>query len=214
MGVAAFEGLLPTEQDRHEADTMDLLENTATVVDELISRELLPERFIVTAGGSAVFDLVVKAFANRWPNRATVILRSGCYVTQDHGLYCASSPLAHDDDPLEQALELWTYVQSRPESNLAYAAFGRRDAPFDSGYPMAIACVRRGEAVRRPVTGIIVEELNDQHARLRLNDGIDLEVGDTIIFGIAHPCSAFDRWRLVMEVDDDDRVIGGLRTFF
>ena len=33
-------------------------------------------------------------------------------------------------------------------------------------------------------------------------------------FGIGHPCTTFDKWCLLMIVDDDYRVIGGVKTFF
>lgn len=32
--------------------------------------------------------------------------------------------------------------------------------------------------------------------------------------GISHPCTTFDKWSLLVEVDDEYNVIGGLRTFF
>ncbi len=37
------------------------------------------------------------------------------------------------------ALEVWAYVQSRPEPELAIAAFGKRDASYDAGLPVPIA---------------------------------------------------------------------------
>ena len=213
-GVAAFEGLLPDLHSRRDAEIRNLLRALARLVDDLLADNRLPESFIVTAGGSAAFDLVVEELSGRWPGRAAIILRSGCYVTHDHGLYASTSPLAIGSDPLRPALELWAYVQSRPEPELAYATFGRRDAPYDTGLPTPIARIARGERRRRDVDGLVVEGLNDQHARLRVPLAADLAVGDILIFGISHPCSAFDRWRLLMLVDDQDRVTEGLLTFF
>lgn len=213
-GLAAFEGLLPDLYSRRDAEIRSLLRALVRQVDDLLAGGRLPDAFIVTAGGSAAFDLVVEELAGRWPGRATIILRSGCYVTHDHGIYAATSPLATGSDPLRPALELWAYVQSRPEPELAYATFGRRDAPYDTGFPIPIARIARGETRKVAVDGIVVEGLNDQHARLRVPLGCDLAVGDILIFGISHPCSAFDRWRLLMVVDDQDRVTDGLLTFF
>lgn len=33
-------------------------------------------------------------------------------------------------------------------------------------------------------------------------------------FDISHPCTTFGRWLLLLEVDDDHTVVGGLKTFF
>ena len=40
------------------------------------------------------------------------------------------------------------------------------------------------------------------------------EVGDLVGFGISHPCTAFDKWRVIPVVDDELRVTGAVRTFF
>jgi D-serine deaminase-like pyridoxal phosphate-dependent protein len=60
---------------------------------------------------------------------------------------------------------------------------------------------------------VTVEQLNDQHAFLRC-DGVRLAVGDLLVCGVAHPCTAFDKWRLIPTVDDDLAVTGAVRTFF
>jgi D-serine deaminase-like pyridoxal phosphate-dependent protein len=127
-----------------------------------------------------------------------VVLRAGCYVTHDDGIYAESSPLAG----LRAALELRARVLSCPEPGLAIAGFGKRDAPYDLGLPI----------VRRP-GGVTVEALNDQHAYLR-DPGGALAVGDTVVCGISHPCTAFDKWPLIGVVDDDDVVVGSIRTYF
>jgi D-serine dehydratase len=41
-----------------------------------------------------------------------------------------------------------------------------------------------------------------------------LRVGDLMSFGVSHPCTTFDRWQLLFEVDDGYNVTGGLKTFF
>ena len=58
-----------------------------------------------------------------------------------------------------------------------------------------------------------VTKLNDQHAYLRLG-GASVEVGSWLEFGISHPCTVFDKWQLIPELDADDRVVGLIRTFF
>jgi len=39
-------------------------------------------------------------------------------------------------------------------------------------------------------------------------------VGDLVGCGISHPCTAFDKWQVLFEVDDDYRVLGAVKTFF
>jgi D-serine dehydratase len=114
---------------------------------------------------------------------------------------------------LQPAMEVWAYVQSRPEADLALLTMGKRDAPHDAGLPIPF---RRW----RPGTGWLdcgaatVFSLNDQHAYVRLGPGADWQVGDMIGCGISHPCTAFDKWRFLPVVDDDYAVIDGVMTFF
>ena len=42
----------------------------------------------------------------------------------------------------------------------------------------------------------------------------EVAVGDWIGFGVSHPCTTFDKWRLVWAVDDDWRVTRAIRTYF
>ena len=39
-------------------------------------------------------------------------------------------------------------------------------------------------------------------------------VGDMVACGISHPCTTFDKWRLLFIVDDDYTVTSAIRTFF
>jgi D-serine deaminase-like pyridoxal phosphate-dependent protein len=72
--------------------------------------------------------------------------------------------------------------------------------------------VRDGEP--RALGSARVAELNDQHAHLQLPEGADLRCGDLVGFGISHPCAAFDRWRHLLLVDDDRRVLESVETLF
>jgi D-serine dehydratase len=166
----------------------------------------------VTAGGSAYFDRVVAAFR---PLPATIVVRSGCYVTQDGGFYDQVSPLAgRGGGPrrLLNALEVWGAVVSRPEPDFAVASFGRRDVPIDMGYPIPVKAARDG--VARDISGAEIVALSDQHAHLVIPPDLDLAPGDLVGARIVHPCGAFDKWRLLLVVDDAYRVTGGVRTFF
>jgi D-serine dehydratase len=229
VGVAGFEGLMPTH--RHDSGRFsespadnatgrieDYLAFCTQIVERLQALDALPQGFLITAGGSAAFDMVVEWFTDRWASSSKLILRSGCYVTHDHGMYKAVSPLregnASADDHFIPALELWSYVQSRPEPELALLTLGKRDTPFDYGLPVPISHIPVGSRDRLPLIDCTVTAVNDQHAYLRIPSNSDLVVGSRVVCGISHPCTAFDKWRVIPLIDDDANVIGAIRTFF
>ena len=177
------------------------------------------EEFIVTAGGSAYFDVVTRELTAGGTAGMTVILRSGAYVTHDHGYYGTVSPARRDAagaPVLRPALELWAQVLSRPEPGLALLGAGRRDAGFDQGLPVPLRVVRQGGPVEVSGAGLggEVTELNDQHAYLRLDAGTSLGPGDLVCLGISHPCTTLDKWRVIPVVSDDGHVIDTVHAFF
>jgi len=198
-GIECFEGVAGSGRDAES-----LIERCASLAAEL-DDVFEADTITLSAGGSVYFDRLEPLLACELSRPSRVLARSGCYVTHDHGLYAGASPL---DGELRPALELWGEVLSRPEPGLAIVNAGRRDAPHDSGLPVPL---RRGDG--SPLTGWTTSELNDQHAFLR-GDGPSLEVGDLVGFGISHPCTAFDKWRVIPVVDDDLRVVSAVRTFF
>ena len=99
---------------------------------------------------------------------------------------------------------------STPEPGLAIIGAGRRDVPFDAGLPVPVRA-RSTAGALRPLPGASVERINDQHAYLR---DAAVEVGELVQLGISHPCTAFDKWRVIPVVDDEDRVVDLLRTYF
>jgi D-serine deaminase-like pyridoxal phosphate-dependent protein len=177
------------------------------------------EEIVVTAGGSAWFDRVLAGLGGPWELSAPVrvVLRSGCYLTHDSGFYARLSPLdgrGTGEPRLVPALEAWGAVLSVPEPRLAIAGFGKRDVPFDLDLPEPVQ-VRRRSGMLEPLRpgAARVEALNDQHAFVRL-DGVELAVGDWLGCGISHPCTAFDKWRLIPVVDDAYDVVGAVETCF
>ncbi len=196
---------------------------------------------LVSAGGSKYFDRVAEALgpsADYGGLSTSLIVRSGCYLTHDHGIYEAASPLGHPSraGQLLPALELWAEVLSTPEPGLAIIGLGKRDTSFDLGLPLPLHLVRRRrldgkaragaarDAAEGPADGVRVEawsgatlvKLDDQHGYLRLNDapGDGIRPGDRIGFGISHPCTAFDRWSRVLLVDDSYRALEVVATQF
>jgi D-serine deaminase-like pyridoxal phosphate-dependent protein len=154
------------------------------------------DRVIATAGGSTYFDVVADVLAGDW----RTILRSGCYLTHDDGLYHRTSPMRNQ---LRPALSVWAQVVSRPESGLALVGMGRRDVSFDQDLPIPYGLISSR-----------VVKLDDQHAYLRLAEGAPAEVGDWVQFGISHPCTVFDKWPMIPVLDDSRRVVDLIRTFF
>jgi D-serine deaminase-like pyridoxal phosphate-dependent protein len=176
---------------------------------------------IVTAGGSAYFDIVTGALTGAGGDldrgEAQVILRSGAYLTYDHGFYGTVSPAGRGTPgapALRPALELWAQVLSRPEPGLALLGAGRRDVGFDKGLPVPLR-VRRTDGGRQSAgPGWAVTELNDQHAFLRVDPDAALAPGDVVALGISHPCTTLDKWRALVVVNDDETVIDMVHAFF
>ena len=179
---------------------------------------------ILTAGGSAAFDIVARELPLRLSKPVLTILRSGCYVTHDSGFYnrmleqvkARSGAAWQAREGLQPALEVWSRVQSRPEPGLAILTMGKRDASFDLDLPFARKRYRPGlDAEPRPAPASWkVTGMNDQHAYLAFAADDAPVVGDMVGCGISHPCTTFDKWRVLFTVDDDYRVTGAIRTFF
>jgi D-serine dehydratase len=168
---------------------------------------------IVTAGGSAYFDVVTRELTADGTAPVQVILRSGAYLTHDHGFYGTISPAgrgAAGAPALRPAIELWAQVLSRPEPGLALLGAGRRDAGFDKGWPVPLRVIGRAAST----AGWRVTDLNDQHAYLRLDADTALRPGDLVALGISHPCTTLDKWRVLVVLNDDDRVIDIVHAFF
>ena len=138
-------------------------------------------------------------------------MRSGVYIAFDHGMYAGLVP--SPPPVLEPALELWAHVLSRPEPGLALACAGRRDVGFDAGLPMPLR-IRGRDGSLRPAVGMRAVRLDDQHCYLQLPEGTELEPGEVVCFGVSHPCTVFDKWRVIPVVDEDHRVVDAIHTFF
>ncbi|GAS94731.1 D-amino acid deaminase [Mycolicibacterium canariasense] len=194
VGVAGYEAALGGERsDGATARVRSYLAEMRAAVTRLAPL-FGTDEVIVTAGGSSYPDVVADELAGA---AQRVILRSGCYLTHDHGLYAATSPL-----PMRPAMQVWAPVLSHPEPGLALVGMGRRDVSFDAGLPVPLS-----------LPGATVTKLNDQHAYLE-TAGHTVTVGDRLGFGISHPCTTFDKWQLIPVLDDADRVVDLVRTFF
>jgi D-serine deaminase-like pyridoxal phosphate-dependent protein len=147
------------------------------------------------------------------------VLRSGAYVSHDHGYYRDRTPFLRSAGgdgglvpALMPALEVWAQVLSVPEPGLAIAGMGKRDVPFDEGLPVVLRFRRDGATADS--VGLTVSRLNDHHAYLAIAGESRLAPGNLVCFGISHPCTAFDKWRVIPVADDADTVTGLLDTYF
>jgi len=180
------------------------------------------DRPIVTASGSAWYDLIAEAFDGQAVReRFLSVLRPGSYVVHDHGIYkdaqcCVLDRRAELSEALRPALEVWAHVQSMPEPGFAVIAMGKRDVAYDAGLPNPLRRYKAGvlPASGDDVSGCKVTAVMDQHAFMTVAPDCELKVGDIIAFGTSHPCLTFDKWRSGCLVDDDLRVIEPFSTYF
>ncbi|RWC36996.1 MAG: amino acid deaminase [Mesorhizobium sp.] len=227
-GVATYEGAAAQpDPGRTDQVISALLAMTADMFLRLRARVGGTAPLIVTAGGSVFFDKVVAALspAVSRDGNATLVLRSGAIFFHDHGSYDRSlSALdarkgfavggvsVSARNSFRPALRLWAEVLSRPEPGLAICGMGMRDVSFDQSFPMVLAVFRAGKPL--PVPRAEVFKLNDQHAFLLIAPSDDIAVGDVVEFGISHPCTCLDRYRVIFGVDAAGHVRHAFPTYF
>jgi D-serine dehydratase len=113
------------------------------------------------------------------------------------------------------ALEVWAYVQSRPEPTKLILTVGKRDISHDIHLPVGLHWYRPGyQDIRSMPSDHTIIGLNDQHAHMVVPADSPLQVGDMVGLGVSHPCTTFDKWQAMFIVDDDYNVVGAIRTFF
>ncbi|WP_407837505.1 amino acid deaminase [Streptomyces sp. DSM 116496] len=173
---------------------------------------------VVSAGGSAWFDAVADVFAElpELSRPVLKLLRSGAYVSHDHGWYTRLTPFNRvpEEGGLRPAFRLWAQVVSRPSPTQAFVNAGKRDIAYDLGLPEAELVRDPLTGAERPATGIRVLKLSDQHAWLETDSAEDVQVGDWVALGMSHPCTIFEKWPLIPVVEADGTVTEYVRTFF
>ena len=203
-GLGGWEGALASGRG---ADGLGRVRGLMDAMAALLDQVTWNARPIVTAGGSAYFDIVAEVLGTL-TDRATVVLRSGAYQVHDSAHYAEVSPLR---DRLRAAMHGWARVLSVPEPGLAILDGGKRDFPYDLDLPIPLPSTG-GPTARR------VLKLNDQHAFLEFAPGDAPRVGEVVRLGLSHPCTAFDKWRVIPVVDDaeadDPLVVDLVRTYF
>ncbi|KWO45565.1 amino acid deaminase [Burkholderia ubonensis] len=222
-GIELYEGVL-----KEEGEIRAFLQGAVALTRELAAAGRFARTPAILSGaGSAWYDVVAEEFAKAsGAGFAEVVLRPGCYLTHDVGIYkkaqtdvFARNPTARKmGEGLLPALQLWAYIQSVPEPNRAIVALGKRDSAFDAGLPEPARHFRPGrDSAPRDVAaaeGWAITGLMDQHAYLQIPPGADVKVGDMIAFDISHPCLTFDKWRQLLVLDPQFRVTEVVETFF
>ncbi len=225
-GVECYEGGLGRCDSAHDIEAVSaLVRNVHALVQQLDAQNLWGgDEVLLSAGGSAVFDLVIPMLQLQVKSRPVQgVLRSGCYVTHDHWNYARYLKLVEAREglsaSLQPALEVWAKVQSVPEPGLAILSAGRRDLSFDQCMPMPVRWAPKNQRA----AGVIatapeawqVKALSDQHAHMAFDaNGVWPQVGDRVALGISHPCTTFDKWRWMAVIEDDGRISGAISTHF
>jgi D-serine deaminase-like pyridoxal phosphate-dependent protein len=215
-GISGFEGALPKAGRSKKG-----LKAVAKFTDKLLSALEISEKFCnrklkLTAGGSAFFDVVAKNLSLDGKNE--VILRSGGYLTHDHVHYEEIYPFKNTHEfHFEPALELCSEVLSTPQPDLSLLNFGKRDVGNDLDNPVPlwkISASNRnlGISAAAPITAKITQ-LNDQHGFLQ-HRALDIKYADVIGLGISHPCTNFDKWKILFMVNEKYDVIDCIHTYF
>lgn len=218
VGIECYEGQGATGETGPDTAYTDTIMGRVEAVARHCETHGLFEtdEVLVSAGGSAIYDLVAARLKPALGMPVRGLLRSGCYVTHDHGTYqrfqvAIDQRLGCDcSDSLRPAMEVWATVQSCPEPRLAIVAMGKRDVSFDLSMPTPIARALLGaQATSTVPASWHINALNDQHGYLRwtaADDALAPVVGERIGFGISHPCTTFDKWHWMPIVEDDYRV--------
>jgi D-serine dehydratase len=226
VGIECYEGLGAkgnTEADAPFANA--LMDRVEAIARECDARGLYDaDEVLLSAGGSAIFDLVATRLTPKLGRPVRGLLRSGCYVTHDHGNYKRFVSVVETrlgcapGEALRPALEVWTHVQSCPEPGLALLAAGRRDLSFDIEMPIPLLRAARGVVVPTAVPASWkITGLNDQHAHLRwdmADAAVAPQVGERVALGISHPCTTFDKWHWMPMVDAHYRVVDAVVMHF
>ena len=210
-GVSGFEGVVPGgNRDSDGIEKLRIFLRHIVAAAKITAPFIREDKIIISGGGSSFFDYVAEEFA-KYEGDAQFILRSGGYVSHDHIGYENMYPFmgAPDSERFYPALELWARVLSVPEADLAMLNYGKRDAGNDLHNPLPILKLgKKPEAFKGEI-----EKLNDQHAFMKISPGT-VAVGDIIGCGISHPCTNFDKWRLLPLVNDNYDVIDLVHTHF
>jgi D-serine dehydratase len=198
VGLECYEGLGATGQSNADlAYAADLMQRvTALALASDAAGLFEADEVLLSAGGSAIFDLVSRSLTPKLSKPVRGVLRSGCYITHDQGGYQRYAQAMQPrlaalgcGSGLQAALEVWAAVQSTPEPGLAILTVGKRDISYDQEMPSVLRFCKRGSTQQQAAPAAWkVSALNDQHAYLRTGE----TNRDAVVAGDAGSASAAD----------------------
>ena len=231
-GLSFYEGVIHGKNAIHEI--VCFIHNVKSLAAQLQNKGIAQSaQFIITGAGSAWYDVVAKELTNNdEDSNYTVIIRPGCYLIHDTGIYQDAQQIVmqrselvaqlacEDTGELTSSLEIWAYVHSIPEPGLAIIGLGKRDVAFDAGLPTPSLYFRptNGSTENsRPTKADPnwqVVKVMDQHCMMTIPNDAKLLPGDLISFSTSHPCLTMDKWRLIGLVDDNFVIKKQIATYF
>ena len=208
IGVTGFEGAVPdAARGRRGERKVSKFCQKIVAAAELAYPYKSDQPFVISAGGSAYFDIVAREL-NKFEKPRRLLLRSGGYITHDHKYYEEIYPFASTDRSFQPAIEVWGQVISKPERDFGVLNLGKRDIGNDLHNPIPI----KSYDGQVKSFSAVIEKLNDQHGYLRGKQ--EFSLAQLIGLGISHPCTTFDKWGLIPLVNDDYDLIDCMQTFF
>ena len=208
IGVTGFEGAVPdAARGRRGEKKISKFCQKIVAAAELAYPYKSDQPFVISAGGSAYFDIVAREL-NKFEKPRRLLLRSGGYITHDHKYYEEIYPFASTDRSFQPAIEVWAQVISKPEKDFGVLNLGKRDIGNDLHNPIPI----KSYDGQVKSFSAVIEKLNDQHGYLRGRQ--EFSLAQLIGLGISHPCTTFDKWGLIPLVNDNYDLIDCLQTFF
>jgi D-serine dehydratase len=223
-GVETFEGLFghaPPEEGL--AGDEALLRSCVELAEAIDAAALFAAgEVLLSAGASDFFDVAaLRLKAARLSKPLRVVVRSGCTITLDH-MHCRAAferirqrdaNAVLPEGSLQPALEVWGHIQSAPEPGRLICNVGKRDVSYDWKLPTPIWWSSASRVTAMPPAHA-TSALNDQHLYLDAPLDTPLRVGDMVGFGVSHPCTTFDKWRMFAIVNDDYDVVDTVTTAF
>ncbi|EKT58878.1 amino acid deaminase [Providencia rettgeri] len=226
-GIEFYEGVIHSDDAQKDIEEIQqFLQRVLTTSQKLDNLGVFARysgELLITGAGSVWYDLVSKKMAEFHLSKPIrFVIRPGCYITHDHGIYdeaqkalkVRDSMACQLDGDLMPAMEIVALIQSVPEKGRAIVNFGKRDVAFDAGLPQPLMQYREGKPVYFQTNSAKTVGLMDQHAILSFDENCDFQVGDILVFGTSHPCITFDKWKVIYLVDDKYDVIEEMPTFF
>lgn len=208
IGVTGFEGAVPdAARGRRGERKISKFCQKIVAAAELAYPYKSDQPFVISAGGSAYFDIVAREL-NKFEKPRRLLLRSGGYITHDHKYYEEIYPFASTNRSFQPAIEVWGQVISKPERDFGVLNLGKRDIGNDLHNPIPI----KSYDGQVKSFSAVIEKLNDQHGYLRGKQ--EFSLAQLIGLGISHPCTTFDKWGLIPLVNDDYDLIDCMQTFF